>query len=167
MLHSGTVGAALTAAHFGLKGIATSIQAGAVPSSYETYDGAHVHFESAAALAVQFVAHLELAPARTVLNLNVPNLALSDICGIRRASLATSGLILAAAAVDGGPRVRFDLGVSKLGNEDESDETLTQLGWAVVTPLTGVVEDRRHEVGDVVATAMGSPRQFLQKARTA
>ena len=167
VLHSGTVGAALTAAHFGLKGIATSIQAGSVPSPYEAYDGAHMHFESAAALAVELVAHLELAPARTVLNLNVPNLALGEIRGIRRAGLATSGLILAAEAVDGGPQVRFDLGVSKLGGEDESDETLTQLGWAVVTPLTCVVEDRRHDVGDVVAAATGSAGQLLEKVRTA
>ena len=95
-----------------------------------------MHFESAAALAVEFAAHLDLAPTHTVLNLNVPNLALGEIRGIRRASLATSGLILAAEAVDGGPRVRFDLGVSKLGDEDESDENLTQLGWAVISSFS-------------------------------
>jgi len=57
-----------------------------------------------------------------VLNLNVPNLALGEIRGVRRASLATSGLILAAEAVKGGSRVRFHLGVSQLGDGDESDE---------------------------------------------
>jgi len=165
VLHSGTVGAALTSAQFGLKGLSTSIQAGSVPSPYESYDGSRTHFESAAALAVALAAHLERAPARTVLNLNVPNLALGDIRGVRRASLATSGLIFAAEPVDGGPRVRFDLGASQLRDGAESDEALTQLGWAVVTPLVSVSEDRRPEVDDLVTTAMASASQFLVAAR--
>jgi len=165
VLHSGTVGAALTSAHFGSKGLATSMQAVSVPSPYEPYDVAHTHFESAAALAVAFAAHLERAPARTVLNLNVPNLALGDIRGVRRASLATSGLILAAQAIDGGSKVRFDLGAAQPGSGDESDETLTQLGWAVVTPLASVSEDQRPEVGDLVAAAMGSASKCLEAAR--
>ena len=166
VLHSGTVGAALTSAHFGSKGLATSMQAVSVPSPYEPYDVAHTHFESAAALAVAFAAHLERAPARTVLNLNVPNLALGDIRGVRRASLATSGLFLAAQAIDGGSKVRFDLGAAQPGSGDESDETLTQLGWAVVTPLASVSEDQRPEVGDLVAAAMGSASKCLEAART-
>jgi len=166
VLHSGTVGTALTSAHFGSKGLATSMQAVSVPSPYEPYDVAHTHFESAAALAVAFAAHLERAPARTVLNLNVPNLALGDIRGVRRASLATSGLILAAQAIDGGSKVRFDLGAAQPGSGDESDETLTQLGWAVVTPLASVSEDQRPEVGDLVAAAMGSASKCLEAART-
>ena len=166
VLHSGTVGAALTSAHFGSKGLATSMQAVSVPSPDEPYDVAHTHFESAAALAVAFAAHLERAPARTVLNLNVPNLALGDIRGVRRASLATSGLFLAAQAIDGGSKVRFDLGAAQPGSGDESDETLTQLGWAVVTPLASVSEDQRPEVGDLVAAAMGSASKCLEAART-
>jgi len=166
VLHSGTVGAALTSVHFGSKGLATSMQAVSVPSPYEPYDVAHTHFESAAALAVAFAAHLERAPARTVLNLNVPNLALGDIRGVRRAGLATSGLILAAQAIDGGSKVRFDVGAAQPGNGDESDETLTQLGWAVVTPLASVSEDQRPEVGDLVAAAMGSASKCLEAART-
>ena len=166
VLHSGTVGAALTSAHFGSKGLATSMQAVSVPSPDEPYDVAHTHFESAAALAVAFAAHLERAPARTVLNLNVPNLALGDIRGVRRASLATSGLFLAAQAIDGGSKVRFDTGAAQPGSGDESDETLTQLGWAVVTPLASVSEDQRPEVGDLVAAAMGSASKCLEAART-
>lgn len=165
VLHSGTVGAALTSVHFGLKGLATSIRAVSVPSSHEPSDNAHTHFESAAALAVALAAHLELAPARTVLNLNVPDLALGEIRGIRRSSLATSGLILAANAAGGGPGVRFDLSAQQPSNGDESDETLTKLGWAVVTPLASVTEDERPEVGAMVAAAMGSASQCLETAR--
>ena len=52
------------------------------------------------------------------------------------------------------------------GNGDESDETLTRLGWAVVTPLASVTEDKRPEVGDVVAAAMASASRCLETART-
>ena len=63
VLHSGTVGAALTSVHFGLKGLATSIQAGALPSGFESANDGHPHYESAAVLAVVLAAHLEGAPA--------------------------------------------------------------------------------------------------------
>ena len=162
VLHSGTVGAALTSVNFGRKGLATSIRAVSPPTPAQHPDS--THFESAAALAVALASHLERAPARTVLNLNVPNLALSEILGVRRAGLATSGLILAAQAVDGGPKIRFDLGTSE-PNGDESDETLTQLGWAVVTPLVSVAEDTRPEIGGVVAAAMASASLRLEMAR--
>jgi len=164
VLHSGTVGAALTSVHFGRKGLATSLRAVSAPAPREHHDGSRMHFESAAALAVALTAHLERAPARTVLNLNVPNLALAEIRGVRRAGLASSGLIIAAQAVNGGPKVRFDLGASP-SDGDESDETLTQLGWAVVTPLVSVSEDKRPETAEIVTAAMASAAECLEMAR--
>jgi len=165
VLHSGTVGAALTAVQFGLKGLATSIQTGSVPSACESADGAHTHYDTAAAIAVALAAHLEAAPARTVLNLNVPNLPLDRVLGVRRARLATTGLIRAAGADDGGPRVRLDLGFREPAEDDESDEALTGLGWAVVTPLASVSEDQRPEVGAVVAAAVASASRNLSAVR--
>ena len=64
VLHSGTVGAALTSVHFGLKGLATSIRVTPLSATREHDCGTRTHFESAAALAVAFAAHLERAPAR-------------------------------------------------------------------------------------------------------
>lgn len=165
VLHSGTVGAALTSVHFGLKGLATSIQAGAVPSAFESADGALTHYESAAAVAVAVVSHLENAPADTVLNLNVPNLPLSEILGVRRARLATTGLIRAAGADRGGPGVQMELGFREPADDDESDEAITGRGWASVTPLASVTEDQRPEVGDVVAAAVSSAVKRLAMAR--
>ena len=63
VLHSGTVGAALTSAAFGLKALAVSIQAGSSPSAYESADGSLVHYESAAALAVAVASQMAIAPA--------------------------------------------------------------------------------------------------------
>jgi len=165
VLHSGTVGAALTSVHFGLKGLATSIQAGAAPSAFESASGGHQHYETAATLAVALAAHLQRAPARTVLNLNVPNVPLGELRGVRRARLATTGLIRAASSEQGGPEVRLDLGFREPASDDESDEALTGLGWAVVTPLASVTEDQRPEVSDVVAAAIGSASQRLEIAR--
>jgi len=161
VLHSGTVGAALTAVHFGCKGLATSIQAGAVPSGFESANDGHPHYESAAVLAVVMAAHLERAPARTVLNLNVPNRPLGQIRGVRRARLATTGLIRAAGSKDGGPDVHLDLRFREPADDDESDEALTGLGWAVVTPLASVSEDQRPDVADVVAGAVESAGRRL------
>ncbi len=170
VLHSGTVGAALTCVHFGLRGLATSIWASSAPLAHEPRGDAHTHFESAAALAVSFAAYLEGAPARTVFNLNVPDLALGEIRGVRRAGLSASGLILAAQAANGGARVQIDLGTSEPGapnpdNGDESDETLTGFGWAVVTPLVSVTEDKRPETDDTVAAAIASASRCLETAR--
>ena len=155
VLHSGTVGAALTSVHFRLKGLATSIQAGA-PSGYESSNGSLTHFASAAGLAVALASHLETAPSGTVLNLNVPNLPLSEILGVRRAHLATTGLIYSAGVGENSPSVQLDLrgeepAETTVAEADQTDDTLTELGWAVVTPLASVTEDLRPEVGEVVA----------------
>lgn len=82
-------------------------------------------------------------------------------------------MILAAGAEGGAPRVRFDLsartdlGARQPDESDESDDALTELGWAVVTPLASVSEDQRPEVGDMVEAAMGSASRCLETARGA
>jgi 5'-nucleotidase len=86
VLHSGTVGAALTASQLGISALAVSLRAGADPDPWE----------SAADLAVALVPLLAAAPARTVLNLNVPHLPLSEIRGLRWARVGGAGLIKAA-----------------------------------------------------------------------
>jgi broad specificity polyphosphatase/5'/3'-nucleotidase SurE len=86
ILHSGTVGAALTASQLGIRALAVSLRAGADPDPWE----------SAADLAVALIPLLVAAPARTVLNLNVPHLPLSEIRGVRWARVSGAGLIKSA-----------------------------------------------------------------------
>ena len=76
VLYSGTVGAAREAALNGLPALAVSL---ATEGGGET-----LHFESAAAVAAQVIEKYCSAslPAGTFLNLNVPNLPLSDLGGI-------------------------------------------------------------------------------------
>jgi 5'-nucleotidase len=166
VMHSGTVGAALTSAPFGLKGLATSIQAGSAPLAYESADGAHIHYESAAALAVVVASHIETAPARTVINLNVPNLPLGEIRGIRRAHLAKKGLIFSARLDERKPDVQLDLRAQRAASDesasdDQSDDALTEQGWAVVTPLASVTEDHRPDVGRILDAAVESASRLV------
>jgi 5'-nucleotidase len=87
VLHSGTVGAALTASQLGISALAVSLRSGPDPQPWE----------SAADLAVALIPLLAGAPARTVLNLNVPALALPEIRGLRWARVSGTGLIKAAS----------------------------------------------------------------------
>ncbi len=152
VLHSGTIGAALTAVHFNKRGLAVSIQSGPF-ALFESAGESTIHFETAATIAAELAALVATAPPRTVVSCNVPNLPLGEL--IRWAKLARSGLIR-SALVDaaGGTRMQLELGFGEAPPGDESDETLTALGYATVTPLASVAEESRPEVRDAVATAI-------------
>jgi 5'-nucleotidase len=141
VLHSGTVGAALTAAHFGRRALAMSIQTRGLDT---------VHYETAAALAVALAPLVVAGPARLVINCNVPNLALAELRGLRRAHLSRAGMIRSALADKGGPGIQLDVGLSDTPSDQESDQGLTGAGFATLTPLVGVSEDEGQAVGDTV-----------------
>lgn len=82
VLHSGTVGAALTAANFGLSGVAVSVGS-----------SDPVHFDTAAPVAVAALRWLRTAPVGTVLNVNVPGLPLAELAGVAEARLAPFGTV--------------------------------------------------------------------------
>lgn len=157
VLHSGTVGAALTGAQLGVSGLAVSMRAGVEPEPWET----------AAVLAVGLVEVLAAAPPRTVLNLNVPALPLAGLRGVRAGRVGPAGIIKSARdasypapgsadRVSGGPHsggepeegeVRLTLGAAvpqlgDIGDEDpEDDASLVAAGFASLTALAGVRED--------------------------
>lgn len=154
VLHSGTVGAALTAVHFNKRGLAMSIQSGPF-SSFESAGEAKIHFETAAAIAASLAPRVALAPPRTVVNCNVPNLPLADLKGMRRARLARSGLIRSALVdAKGDARMQLELGFGEPAPGDESDEALTALGYATVTALQSVAEDHRSDTTSAVTEAL-------------
>ncbi len=154
VLHSGTIGAALTGVHFNKRGIAMSIQSGPF-STFESDTGDLVYFESAAAIAAELAPRIAAAPPRTVVSCNVPNLPLERILGIRWAKLARSGVVRSALVdVEAGSKMQFELGLSDQPAGDESDESLTTLGYATVTPLASVTEETRPDVRSAVAAAL-------------
>jgi 5'-nucleotidase len=142
VLHSGTVGAALTAAHFGRRALAMSIRT----SGLDT-----VHYETAAAIAVTLAPLVGAGPQRMVVNCNVPNLAVPELRGLRGAHLSRAGMIRSALADKGGPGIQLDVGVSDTPADDTSDLALTAAGYATLTPLVGVSEDEDEAVRDTVA----------------
>jgi 5'-nucleotidase len=145
-LHSGTVGAALTAAHFGLRCLAASIRWGPDPVPWDT----------PTTLARGLIPVLEAAPAGTTLSLNVPNVALADLRGLRHGRLSRTGTIRSAVheTGDGEPRphlslppepsgrLRLDLALPGQGPlvEPDTDAGLVARDYASLTPLVGVRE---------------------------
>jgi len=176
-MHSGTVGAALTGAHFGLRCLAASIRFGNEPVPWDT----------PAALAAALVSLLAGSPAGTVLNLNVPNLPLDKLRGVRHGRLASGGSIRSAvhdtgsvpAATgpermpgDGHPHLalppagsgtlRLDLAPPGRPGEDgdlETDAGLLAADFACLTALVGVRE-AGPPADEVVDEALG----LLQEA---
>lgn len=126
-LHSGTVGAALTAANFGVSALAVSIGWNEDP-----------HWATAATLAAAATAWLERAPVRTVLNLNVPDVAAEDLRGVRWAELAPFGTVRAAVvSTDGGP-LQMELRETGIDLEPDTDTALVAAGYAAVTSIVGI-----------------------------
>jgi 5'-nucleotidase len=155
-LHSGTVGAALTAVHFNKRSLAISIQSGPF-SAFESAGDDCIHFETAASIALALIPHIAESPVRTVVNCNVPNLPLGSLRGIRWARLSRSGLVRSVAVDElGGARMQLDLGFPEAQVGDDSDEALTTLGFVSITPLASVTEDTRPAVRDKISNSVAS-----------
>jgi 5'-nucleotidase len=138
ILHSGTVGAVLTAQNFGLSGLAVSVQ------SSQPW-----HWDTAATLACDVLELLLAeAPARSALNLNVPALPRAEVKGVRWARLAPFGEVRAAVAetqADG--HLQFVLQATEHEFEPDTDQGLVRDGYAALTTLVGVVEAWPAEEG--------------------
>ena len=137
-LYSGTVGAAAEAAMAGIPAIAVSL------TSYEDQR----HFDTAAVLAMRLAERLNAHPLRhgTVLNLNVPDLAMDALAGIREAPLAVITYAMPYTRVtlpDGteGYLAPIDARTSDNSGLDV-DERWTHEGYATVTALTYDLTDR-------------------------
>lgn len=163
-LHSGTVGATLTGAQFGVSGLAVSIAFGQDPVPWET----------PVQLAIRCIPALLDARPGTVLNLNAPAVAPEALRGVRHCSLGAVGLIRSARRnPDARPMV--DSSIDRTGGtitlalrggrgsdpsverrevDPGSDAAAVEDGWASITPLVGVREDRSDGGADAVAKAL-------------
>ncbi len=166
VLHSGTIGAVFTAAQVGLSGLAISVQWGEV-----------VHYETAAAVAMQVIHELLRAPSRTLLNLNVPNLPAAELRGVRRGHISTAGVVKAAGPRAGGEPLgdegelplRLGAASPELGDvSDESaddDGALLAAGYASLTPLRGPHEDTDIALDLTIETALELIDRHLERIR--
>jgi 5'-nucleotidase len=129
ILHSGTVGAALTAQSFGASALAVSVDV-----------SAPWRFDTAARVALDVLPMLFDAPARSVLNLNVPAREYDDVLGVRWARLAAFGSVRAAVAEAGEGRLQFELRATGVAPPPDSDQGFIEAGYASLTTLVGVAE---------------------------
>ena len=128
ILHSGTVGAALTGGMGGAYGLAVSLDVGFEPTVFE--------WDAAAGVTLSVLPLLLDRAPGTVLNLNVPNVGTP--AELREATLAPFGIVQTTLHRDGADHVR--LAVEDLPNEPVpgSDAALLAEGWATLTAITGV-----------------------------
>ncbi len=163
VLHSGTVGAILSAAQLGLSGLAVSVQW-----------GEDVHYDLAAQLAIEVLDELFRAPSRTLLNLNVPNVTREHLRGVRRGRISTAEVVMMAGPRAGGEPLSDEgelplvLGaaspeVGDVSDEDEGDDgALLVAGYASLTPIVGPHENTDSALDGVIHTALGVITRHLE-----
>jgi 5'-nucleotidase len=140
-LHSGTLGAALTAANSGISAMAVSLDT--VPRPGMEEDPAE-HWGAAAQVAAALVDQLAARERGTVWNVNVPNLERDEIAGIAEARLGRSRWAMQLSPVSEGrhevnmvpttPRVRA--GADAASDDGPTDRELLDGGHVAITSVT-------------------------------
>jgi len=128
VVHSGTVGAALTAGNLGIPAVAVSIDLDDKPPEWLT----------AAGIALDAVRWLANGSEPAVLNINVPNLPRHEIAGVRYARLAHFGTVRASFAAAGEGVLELEWSETGATVDPDSDQGLVARGFAAITPLAGV-----------------------------
>jgi 5'-nucleotidase len=140
VLHSGTVGAALTAINHGASSLAVSLDA----------DDPQ-HYRTAALIAEPLIAWLATCRPATTINLNVPDRPAGEVAGIRRATLASIGAVQTNVTDSGRGYVEMTYEAVRTSPEPDSDADLLARGWAVVTPLRALLEAADVELPELDA----------------
>jgi 5'-nucleotidase len=147
VLHSGTVGAALTGANHGIPSMAVSLDvmpaddsSGSLAEYFSGVDSDTLNWATASELARQFIPALDTMPPGTVLNLNVPNRPLSTLAGVRQATLAPFGHVQMAVAETGEGYVRTTVERVTGRLDPDTDVALLIDGYATVTVITTIQE---------------------------
>lgn len=134
VLHSGTVGAALTASTFARPAAAFSIGASTTP-----------HWDTAADVARLVLGWLTAAERLVVLNVNIPNLPPDELGGLVPARLAAYGAVQTNVTEVGEGYVKFEYGDIEAEHEPGTDTAALTDGYACFTPLLAVCE---HDEAD-------------------
>jgi 5'-nucleotidase len=143
VIHSGTVGAALTARTFGSHGVAVSL----APSD-------PWHWSTAAEIALATTRWITSGRRQpTAVNLNVPGVELDHVRGLERAELDRFGYFRVAIANEGGQKLEFEL----TADDDRqlvtgSDTWYLRNRYATITvlgQLVGSVEELPSDLGEI------------------
>lgn len=134
VLHSGTVGAALTAGMHGAVGFAVSLDVPLRPTREPLWS-------SAAALVPELLELAQRARAGAVFSINVPDRERDGRKGLRPARLAGAGMVRSRVEEVGEAGLR--IAEVEVGSEPEegTDSALLVAGYATITALRPVTED--------------------------
>jgi 5'-nucleotidase len=146
ILHSGTVGAALTAANAGLRAMAVSLDVltgtlgdaasgGAAIADLDTHHDDLRNWATAASLAGRLLPSLLASPPATVWNLNVPDLPTDQLRGLRQADLAPFGQVQMAIAETGEGFVRTAIEQHADRQIPGTDVALLAAAFATITEI--------------------------------
>jgi 5'-nucleotidase len=145
VLHSGTVGAVLTAVNHGVPAMAMSVGMSREPR----WDTAVDVLSSALPL-------LLAADRPMALNVNVPNLPIGEVRGLRHATLAAFGTVEIAVAEVGEGFVRVAIRDGDERAAPGTDEALLAEGYATITALRSVGEDAEAPLPALTEISSGS-----------
>jgi 5'-nucleotidase len=148
------VGAALTAANFGGRGLAVSIDVASEAPGPR-------HWATAATVAAEALTWLIASPERTVVNLNVPDRPFDEVLGARWATLASFGTVRSAVVepAPNGGRLQVELRPSQVELPPDSDTALVNAGYVAVTTITGIQATAPVDVGGIVGHLFGEGRR--------
>lgn len=134
LLHSGTVGAALTAAIGGVPAMAVSLDShwhlGVDPNT----EVRHRNWGTAAAAAVDLVPTLLALDEPLVLNVNVPDVPLDRLKALRETEIAPTA-VLGLVELDGVARLDMRPGADPLPDGRQTDAALLAAGHVTITAL--------------------------------
>lgn len=129
VLHSGTVGAALTAVQLGASGLAVSVDS-AAPVSWST----------ACEVAAPVISWLAATRPPVTINLNVPDVTPDAVCGLRHAPLAAVGAVQTNVTETGQGYVQLTFDELDTAPGQDSDADLLRRGFAVLTAIEAITE---------------------------
>ncbi|MEV4756384.1 5'/3'-nucleotidase SurE [Micromonospora sp. NPDC049559] len=150
VLHSGTAGAAFTAAANGCRAMAVSLDVLSIDEATTGSGGAAVesasiadearHWETAARVAMDLLPRLAEAPEECILNVNTPDIPYERLRGVQRASLASFGQVQMTVAEVGRGFIRTALEESGKEVEPGTDVAWLAEGYASVTTIRAITE---------------------------
>lgn len=143
-LHSGTVGAALTAANLGYSAVATSI---------EGREATVVNWDVAGEYAVRVARWLSDAPPTTVINLSLPDLPAVALEKPVYGALAPYGAVRTTVLERTDERVEFGLVSVDSEMPEGTDTRLVAEGHPVVTALIGIRGYEPEGLADYLASS--------------
>jgi 5'-nucleotidase len=157
VLHSGTVGACLTAASAGLRAMAVSLDVltptaadaasgGTALANLDKVDDEARNWGTAADLARKLMPALATVPDGTVININVPDRVPEEVSGLRRAELATFGQVQMTIAEAAEGHVRISIKEEEARPDPGTDLALLLEGWATITAIRTISADDSVEL---------------------